>query len=115
MWGGRAAPRGGGSLLRLTSGVPPTTSSTEAAMRGRPATAGLRNVMAPNPIGNAGSRPKKRSDMVHGLGRRPPLHRLPPEVLERRAVHHRVHSLHHSPPEVDEIAARVRSEERRVG
>src|ERR1700675_2286725 len=86
-----AAPPAAGSLLSFTSGVPPTTSSTDAAMRGRAAAEGLRWVMAPNPIGNAGSQAKKTSDVVHGFGGPPPLQRLPPEIFERRAVHHRIH------------------------
>ncbi len=37
-----AAPAGFGSRFSFTSGVPPTTSSTELAIFGRPATASLR-------------------------------------------------------------------------
>src|SRR5712691_6334025 len=45
--------------------------------------------------------------MVHRFGRSPPLRRLSPKILERRAVDHRIHGLGHRPPELDQIAARV--------
>src|SRR6185503_7637816 len=52
------APSGFGMRLSLTSGVPPISSRTDAATRGRPLD-DLFWVMARNPIGNADSRRKK--------------------------------------------------------
>src|SRR5215467_2524353 len=100
-------PPGFGSRLRRTSGVPPTTSSTEAAMRGRTSVAVFRWVMATNPIGNDSSPVKKGSDVIHRLGRFPALGRVPPQVLERGAVHHRVHRFRHRAPQIRQVPAGV--------
>src|SRR5215467_9500482 len=100
-------PPGFGNRLRRTSGVPPTTSSTEAAMRGRTSVAVFRCVMATNPIGNDGSPLKKGSDVIHRLGRFPPLGRVPSQILERGAVHHRVHRFRHRAPQIRQVPAGV--------
>src|SRR5713101_866863 len=99
-----AAPSLLGSRLSFTSGVPPTTSSTEAAIFGRPVAAGLRWVMAPNPIGNASSPPKKGSDVIHGFRESPTLESLTPEILERGAVDDRIYGLRNRAPQRHEIA-----------
>src|SRR6187397_1529669 len=56
------APSGFGMRLSLTSGVPPISSRTDAATRGRPLD-DLFWVMARNPIGNADSRRKKNATL----------------------------------------------------
>src|SRR4029453_10277744 len=86
------APSGFGMRLSLTSGVPPISSSTDAATRGRPLD-DLFWVMARNPIGNADSRRKKmqrgnHSDVIH-RPRRPPLLLGPAlEIFQGQPVDH---------------------------
>src|SRR5262245_5906716 len=98
------APPAFGRRLSRTSGVPPTTSSTDAATFGLPTAAAFRWVMAPNPIGNAGSPRKKGSDAIHRLGGRPTLRRVSLEILERRAIHDGVAGIGHRAPQEREIS-----------
>src|SRR6185295_16350719 len=65
------APSGFGMRLSVTSGVPPISSSTDAATRGRPLD-DLFWVMARNRVGNADSRRKKMQRGPRGPRRRKP-------------------------------------------